>query len=88
MGLFGSSFGFLERAAATFILAYNSFIVSGRSPSPSSAVSYGFGAATGAASYGFGTDTGGLVIGTVSLMFSDALSSTEASGLTFGGLEN
>lgn len=77
MGLFGSVSGFLERAAATFILAYNSFIVNGRSPSPSSADSYGFGAATG-----------GLVIGTVSLMFSDALSSTGASGLTVGGLEN
>ena len=81
-GLFGSDIGFeVESAAATFILACSSFMVNFRSPpSSSSAVCYGFG--------GAGAGAGGLVIGTVSLIFSDALSSTGARGLTFGGLLN
>ena len=79
-GLFGSDIGFeVESAAATFILACSSFIVNFRSPpSSSSAGCYGFG----------GVGAGGFVIGTVSLIFSDALSSTGARGLTFGGLLN
>ena len=79
-GLFGSVLGFeVDSAAATFILACSSLMVNFRSPPSSSSAGYcGFG----------GAGAGGFVIGTVSLIFSDALSSTGASGLTFGGLLN
>ena len=69
----------MESAAATFILAWSSFMVNFRSPPSSSSSGY----------YGFGgVGAGGFVIGTVSLIFSDALSSTGAKGLIFGGLLN